>query len=195
MAINTSWFSKTYLLNGWKWCQSGLPTDPRSNDSLKTWSCRGAPEVVHTDNGTEFSNRMIEQTCKGLGIFHTTNPVYLAQANPTERVNRVLKTMIVAFLRDDHKEWDLHLHEFRFAYNTPVDGSLRVTPAFLNFGREPLPYRSLRSEVNVKHERCFPEPSDWLERMERLSHLRDLITSYLDRAYETQAKYYDKHRR
>ena len=31
--------------------------------------------------------------------------------------------------------------------------------------------------------------------MKRLSHLRDLITRNLDRAYETQAKYYDKHRR
>ena len=31
--------------------------------------------------------------------------------------------------------------------------------------------------------------------MERLSHLRDLITRNLDRAYETQAKYYNKHRR
>ena len=31
--------------------------------------------------------------------------------------------------------------------------------------------------------------------MKRLSHLRDLITRNLDRAYETQAKYYDKNRR
>ena len=46
--------------------------------------------------------------------------MYHAQANPTERVNRLLKTMIVAFVRDDHKDWDLHLHEFRFAYNTTL---------------------------------------------------------------------------
>ena len=31
--------------------------------------------------------------------------------------------------------------------------------------------------------------------MNRLSHLRDLITGNSDRAYQTQAKYYDKHRR
>ena len=41
----------------------------------------GAPEVVHTDNGTKFSNRLIEQTCKSLDIVHTTNLVYHAQAN------------------------------------------------------------------------------------------------------------------
>ena len=125
------------------------PTITRQFEDL-TVSRWGAPEVVHTDNGTKFSNRLIEQTCKGLGIVHTTNPVYHAQANPTERVNRVLKTMIVAFLKDDHRDWDLHLHEFLFAYNTAVHGSLRVMPAFFNFGREPLPYRSLRNEVGVK---------------------------------------------
>ena len=168
------------------------PTIKRQFEDLVV-SRRGAPEVVHTDNGTEFSNNLIEQTCKGLGIVHTTNPVYHAQENPTERVNRVLKTMIVVFLRDNNRDWDLH--EFRFAYNTAVHGSLRVTPAFLNFGREPLPYRSLRNVVDVKHQWCVPEPSEWLERMERLSYLRDLITRNLDRAYETQAKYYNKHRR
>ena len=123
----------------------------------------GVPEVVHTDNGTEFSKRRIEQMCKRMGIVHTTNPVYHAQANPIERVNRILKTMKVAFLTDDHRHWDLHLHEFRFAYNTAVHGSLKVTPAFLNFGRELLLYRSLRKEVDVKTQRCVPEPTDWKE--------------------------------
>ena len=165
------------------------PTIKRQFEDLVV-SRWGAPEVVYIDNGNEFSNRLFEQTCKGLGIVHTTNPVY-----PTERVNRVLKTMIVAFLRDDHRDWDLHLHEFRFACNTAVHGSLMLTPAFLNFGREPLPYRSLRNEVDVKQQRCVPEPSEWLERMKRLSHLRDLITRNLVHAYETQAMYYDKHRR
>ena len=75
-----------------------------------------------------------------------------------------------------------------------VHESLTVTPAFLNFGREPLPYRSLRNEVGVKQQRCVPEPSEWLERVKGFSHLRDLITRNLDRAYETQAKYYNKHR-
>ena len=155
----------------------------------------GAPEVVDTDNGTEFSNRLIEQTCRSFSIVHTTSSVYHAQANPTERVNRVLKTMIVAFLRDDHRDGGLHLYEFRFTYNTAVHGSLNITSAFLNFGREPLPHRSLRKEADVKQPRCLPEPSEWLERMKRLIHLRDLITKNLDRAYQTQARYYDKYRR
>ncbi|XP_033228897.1 uncharacterized protein LOC117180509 [Belonocnema kinseyi] len=85
----------------------------------------GAPQVVHIDNGTEFSNRLMARMCRSVGIIHTTNPVYHATANPTERVYRVLKTMIVSFLQDNHKEWNAHLHEIRFAVNTSVHGSLK----------------------------------------------------------------------
>ena len=39
-------------------------------------------------------------------ITHTTVPSYHPQANPVERVNKILKTMIVSFIKKDHREWD-----------------------------------------------------------------------------------------
>lgn len=50
------------------------------------------------------------------GIIYTTTPVYEAQANPTESVNRVLKTIIVFFLYDYQQDWD--------AYTSAVHGTL-----------------------------------------------------------------------
>ena len=79
------------------------PTMKREFEDLVV-SRWGVPEVVYTDNGIEFSNRMIEHMCKSMGIVHTINPVYCTQENSTERVNRILKTMIVVFLRDDHRD-------------------------------------------------------------------------------------------
>ena len=155
----------------------------------------GTPEVLHTDNGTEFCNRLLEGMCKEMGILHTTNPVYHAQANATERVNRILKTMIVSFLQKNHQDWDLHLHEFHFAYNSAVHGSLKVSPAFLNFGRQPIPYREFRKELERDIAKSPPDRAAWLRRVERLNHLRDSISRHLEKAYESQAKYYDnKHR-
>lgn len=118
----------------------------------------GAPQVVHTDNGTKFSNRLMEQMCRSIGIIHSMNLVYHSQANLTERVNRVLKTMIVSFLQDYHKEWDMHLHELRFAFSTAVHGSLKVSLAFLNFRRNPLPYRWLCRQLEVGKQRREPNP-------------------------------------
>ena len=70
-----------------------------------------------------------------LGIRRTTTPPYHAQANPVERANRIMKTMLASFTQNNHQNWDKHLSEFRFAMNTAVHSSLMTSPAFLNFGR------------------------------------------------------------
>ena len=80
----------------------------------------GTPEVLFTDNGTEFVNKLISKAASELGIRHWTTPPYHAQANPVERVNRVLKTMMSSFVESDHRNWDKHLPDFRSAYNTAV---------------------------------------------------------------------------
>jgi len=69
---------------------------------------------------------------------------YHPQANPVKRVNRVLKTMIVSFIGEDHREWDVHLADFRFAYNTAFHSSPGTSSAFLNLSRELLPPNLLR---------------------------------------------------
>lgn len=80
------------------------------------------------DNGTEFVNQTLRAFAAEYGITHTTVPPYHPQANPVERINRVLKTMIIAFLDRDHREWDVHLNDFRFAYNTAHHSSIGASP-------------------------------------------------------------------
>ncbi|XP_029679749.1 uncharacterized protein K02A2.6-like [Formica exsecta] len=104
----------------------------------------GTPRFLLTDNGTEYANQTLRAFSEKHGITHTTIPPYHPQANPVERVNRVLKTMIVAFLEKDHREWDEHLRDFRFAYNTAHHSSTGTSPALLNLGREPTPINSIR---------------------------------------------------
>lgn len=95
------------------------------------------PRVLLTDNGTECINRELKAFARERGIAHTTVPPYHPQANPVERVNRVIKTMITAFLEENHREWDEHIAEFRFAYNTAYHTSLRTTRVFKFWPRTP----------------------------------------------------------
>ena len=53
---------------------------------LNRW---GTPQVLVTDNGTEFVNNTLLHLAKECSIFHTTTPPYHPQANPVERVNSV----------------------------------------------------------------------------------------------------------
>lgn len=64
----------------------------------------GTPKFFLTDNGTEFANQTLRAFVTERGITHNTIPPYHFQANPVERVNKVLKTMSIAFLGRDHRE-------------------------------------------------------------------------------------------
>ncbi|XP_039311337.1 uncharacterized protein LOC120359092 [Solenopsis invicta] len=155
----------------------------------------GAPRVLLTDNGTEFLNRDLRAMSEQYRIYHTTVPPYHPQANPVERVNRVLKTMITAFVERDHREWDVHINEFRFAYNSAHHTSLQATPAFLNYGREPLPVGLHREQDDVGVEIEEANPVEWREHMGKMGALREWVAENLEAAQERQSKYYNRHRR
>ena len=155
----------------------------------------GVPRVLLTDNGTEFVNKVTQDLAEEFGFHHSTIPPYYAQANPVERVNRVLKSMIISFLGQDHREWDLHVYEFRFAYNTASHSSSKLSPTFLNFGRDPLLPNSWKLEL----ERDLPiekqSETDWESRMGRVQAIRDWVVDNLEKAHKYQEKYFNaKHR-
>lgn len=74
----------------------------------------GSPVTLITDNGTEFVNKEITALTTWASTTHVTTPPYHPQADPVERVNRTIKTMLRASMESDHRCWDDHLAEFRF---------------------------------------------------------------------------------
>ena len=95
----------------------------------------GLPEVFHSDNGTEFNNKVLDKFLEESGVMHTTIPPYHAQANPLMRAIRTIKTMITPYLENNHRDWDLHVPVLTYAYNTAVQESTGWSPAFLILGR------------------------------------------------------------
>ncbi|XP_032690479.1 uncharacterized protein LOC116853476 [Odontomachus brunneus] len=139
------------------------------------------------DNGTEFVNRTLKEFAGECGIELVNTPPYHPQANPVERVNRVIKTMIVAYLRGDHREWDRHVNDFRFVYNSAHHTSLGASPAFLNFGRELEAPQTLRRRSEATSEVNAREPGEWTARMRRLDAVHAWVREHLDTAYQEQA--------
>ena len=156
------------------------------------WGC---PKVFLADNGTEFFNKAVTERLKALGIHQSNTPAYHPQANPTERSNETLKTIIKTFIENDHRNWDIHLSEFAFAMNIAEHASSKYTPAFLNFGRNPLPAHFLRKSLPSPFKPKEFTSVDWANRMKRLSGIRDLVFTNLDLAFLKQEKYYNKHHR
>ena len=69
-------------------------------------------------------------------VKHKLTTAYHPQTNMTERVNHTLKSMIAAYVDDNHGKWDQYLPEFRFAINSAVQETTGVTPAELQMGRK-----------------------------------------------------------
>ena len=95
---------------------------------LVIFSC-GTPLRLVVDNGSEFENKRIVEMVQSYRIELVMPPPYHHRANPTERCKRILKPMIAIFLNGDHKECDVHFHEFRNTVNTAVHASTKVTSA------------------------------------------------------------------
>ncbi|CAF1301583.1 unnamed protein product [Adineta ricciae] len=101
--------------------------------------CRyGAPIFILSDNGPQFISSLFNEVCKGLGITRKFTANYHPQTNMTERVNRNLKTLIAMYTQNSPGLWDKQLQKFAFAIRTSINESTGDTPAFLNFGRDPI---------------------------------------------------------
>ena len=112
-------------------------------------------------------------------------PPYHTQAG------RRMPAMIATFVKTDHQNWD---HELRHAMNTSVQSSIRVSPAFLNYRRQPAPVKSLRRVVEIKELKVRIYPEVWADRVKRLGALRDLVTKKIEKVHERQTNYYNKGR-
>ena len=157
----------------------------------------GAPDVLISDNGTQFTSNLFRELAEDWRIdFETTAP-FSPQSNPVERPNRVVKTMIAQFVKGRHTTWDNHLGEFQFALNTAVHESTGYTPAMLCLGRElraPGAIHGPSVEVSAQDE----EPTLQAVHHRRLDEFRQLYEKThrnLRVAYERQAKAYNLRRR
>jgi hypothetical protein len=152
------------------------------------------PCVLLSDNGPRYVNKIMTHIAETYHFSHMFAPYYCPQANPTERLNRALKTMISAYLGKHHDDWDLYLREFAYALNTFVHSATGYTPTYLNLIRElKLPSVLDPSEGPDGLDPALPQ--EWAK---KISALRDIQLSVRDSwggAYKRARRYYNlRHR-
>ena len=98
----------------------------------------GCPQKILTDNGTNFTARVIPVLNQLLGVrTHYTTP-YHPQANGiVERVNGTLGKIIRKLVEHTGKDWDVLVPTAVFAYNISFHQTTGYSPFKLLFGREP----------------------------------------------------------
>jgi hypothetical protein len=154
------------------------------------WGC---PEICLTDNGVQYVSKIFKGICEQFGIIHKLTPLYHPQSNPTERLNRVLKTSISIFCNNHHRDWDIHLDEILFAIRSTKHETTGFSPAYLNFAREFRKPNSLHRDLdNVSYtENSRKLASDLINNLKlAFNEAADIA----ERQSQAQAKYYNMRR-
>lgn len=68
--------------------------------------CFGVPEIIVSDNGSQFRCGDFDRFLRKLGITHVYTAVYAPQSNASERVNRSINEALRSYIRSDQREWD-----------------------------------------------------------------------------------------
>lgn len=94
----------------------------------------GPPQTIVTDNASTFTSQRFKQFQLGMGIQHVTTTPYYPKPSYAERLNRNLKSALIAYHSGDHSGWDRSLPWLSMAFNTARHESHQSTPASLLLG-------------------------------------------------------------
>ncbi|XP_057374828.1 uncharacterized protein LOC130695755 [Daphnia carinata] len=148
----------------------------------------GAPEIVLTDQGTNFLSSLVQEMCKLFKIKQMRTTAYHPQTDGlVERFNRTLCDMLACYVVDEPEEWDKYLPFVTLAYNTSQQATLKDTPFYLFFGREPILPNDIKINRNFEHD----EGSSGLY-YQKWRNAQDLARSHLFKAQTKQKGYYDE---
>lgn len=159
----------------------------------------GVPVAIITDNGSQFKCREFRELCNSYDVQLWYNAVYHPQANPTERVNRTLKTMLSSFVKDNHRTWSRYLPKVSCAIRTSVHEVTKHTPYFVNFGREHVisgkDHAVFRDIVRSDHGYGSDNEEKSRNRSEEFRLLFEEIRDRIRKAHERSKQRYDLRRR
>ena len=111
----------------------------------------GAPEVILSDNGNEFENKLLKELLK----FYYTQKVSIIPYHPqgngvAERVNRQIIEMIRLSLPHEDENWDDHIPHIQYLINTRIHNAIKTSPYQALYGYQPRqPYEINTAKYNT----------------------------------------------
>nr|KYP48701.1 Pro-Pol polyprotein [Cajanus cajan] len=125
-----------------KWIEAE-PVATISAEKVKTflWKnvvCRyGVPQVLVSDNGTQFASSKVRKFCRGIGIRMTFTSVEHPQSNgQAESANKIILAGLKKRVQDSGASWVEELPRVLWSYHTTVHSSTRDTPFNLVYGTD-----------------------------------------------------------
>ena len=137
-----------------KWLEVHMTTSSTSATTIsllrKSFSSLGLPEVLVSDNATNFTSEEFEQFLKKNGVKHVKTPPYHPASNGL--AERAVQTFKEGMRKLKDGSLDTKLSRFLFKYRMTPQSTTGVTPAELMFGRRlRSPLDNVRPDLDKKH--------------------------------------------
>jgi hypothetical protein len=98
----------------------------------------GLPRQIISDRGPQFASEVFEEFCRKLGIKPSKSTAYHPETDgQTERVNQILEQYLRIFCSYRQDDWARLLPVAEFAYNNTPSESTKLSPFFIEYGRNP----------------------------------------------------------
>lgn len=150
----------------------------------------GLPEILVTDNGTNFISETMKEVNKLFKIKKIFTTPYHPQSNQIERFHRTLGNYMKAFVQKEQSMWCEYIDFAVFAYNSSYNISTGFSPFELVFGRQV----KLPTEITNRTVPAYNYENYSHELRRKLKFYYDLAKENLLKAKEINKKAYDKRR-
>ena len=127
----------------------------------------GPPQIILSDQGTEFNNTIVKRMLDSVGIEHRITSAYHPRTNgQAERVNQVFVESLKKYTTNDNTKWHKWIPFVSLAYRSRVHSSTGYTPFELMFGRKMMRFEEWRDDRYGDGEVSIHE---------RVKEIRDLV--------------------
>ena len=166
--------------------------DTISKIFVKEIICRyGTPNTLLTDQGRNFTSKLLQQICNNLKIKKIQTTAFHPQSNSRiERQNQPISSMLSHLIDPTAKDWDEQLPFVLLSLRTRVHTTLRETPGFLLFGRDlRIPQCSDMEADRIEYASLDSYKTEMIQRFKKAY---ELVDTYTTKAAMKQEEYYDR---
>ena len=159
----------------------------------KLFSRVGIPREILTDQGTNFTSQLLAELYRLLNVHSIRTTPYHPQTDGlVERFNQTLKAMLRRTVTEEGKDWDRLLPYLLFAYREVPQASTGFSPFELLYGRAVRgPLDVIKATWKADERSNESVVSYVLCIQDRLTKMAELVKDNLEKAQETQKKWYD----
>ena len=153
----------------------------------------GTPARILSDQGPNFESTLFKELCRVLGIAKIRTSPYEAPTNGmVERFHLTLNSILAKNVKENQRDWDLHVQPAVAAYRATRHSATTLTPNFIIFGRENV----MPANLVLSNPGGLPASQNSVieyvaKQQERFRSAYDIARNHLKSAAMKRKAYYD----